>query len=243
MYFVRIIQSLSLHLRYYKETRLLHVNLVYMERFTLTAAAGMKWTVVDNESGIKIDFIEGLFNESQKVTYPEDLASNMTADNVKKVSAIMREIGDWLAENHMEAAGCRRTDRLSAIWILANKKYWFALVNAMNSLIVNWDESVTAAYLRAEVEDYISLDNGIGLTEVEACNLRGSISLLDDEEAMEVVDIVYAFWHYKENADLGEWADSVLRWPSLCLGNANRDNYNEHNMKDIYREEDEYGED
>lgn len=126
-----------------------------MERFTLAATAGMKWTVVDHESGIKIDFIEGLFNESQKVTYPEDLASNMTADNVKKVSAIMREIADWLAENHMEAAGCRRPDRLSAIWILANKKYWFALVDAMNSLMVNWDESVATAYLRAEVEDYI----------------------------------------------------------------------------------------
>ncbi len=34
------------------------------ERFSLTSGKDLMWTVTDNESGIAIDFREGLFNDS-----------------------------------------------------------------------------------------------------------------------------------------------------------------------------------
>ena len=37
------------------------------ERFSLTSGKDLMWTVTDNESGIAIDFREGLFNDSQEV--------------------------------------------------------------------------------------------------------------------------------------------------------------------------------
>lgn len=37
------------------------------ERFSLTSGNDLMWTVTDNESGIAIDFREGLFNDSQEV--------------------------------------------------------------------------------------------------------------------------------------------------------------------------------
>ena len=45
------------------------------ERFTLASGKDLMWTVKDNESGIAIDFREGLLNESQEVKQPVDFVS------------------------------------------------------------------------------------------------------------------------------------------------------------------------
>ena len=45
------------------------------ERFELTSGKELMWTVTDNESGIAIEFREGLFNESQEVKLPTDFCS------------------------------------------------------------------------------------------------------------------------------------------------------------------------
>lgn len=70
------------------------------ERFVLASGKDLMWTVTDNENGIAIDFREGLFNESQEVK----LIAEFTYGDTPKMARIMREIGDWMAENHVEVA-------------------------------------------------------------------------------------------------------------------------------------------
>ena len=70
------------------------------ERFELTSGKDLMWTVTDNENGIVIDFREGLFNESQEVK----LLTEFTYGDAPRMARIMREIGDWVAENHVEVA-------------------------------------------------------------------------------------------------------------------------------------------
>ena len=72
------------------------------ERFSLKAGANLMWTVSDAESGVSIDFREGLFNETQKVSMPD----SMHGCDVMALARIMREVGDWMAENHSEVALC-----------------------------------------------------------------------------------------------------------------------------------------
>lgn len=182
------------------------------KKFQLVASKeNMMWTVSD-ENGISIKFREGLFNETQDVNYPD----GMTGEQIEQLPTALREIGEWMMENHEEVAVCHPAARCRAIWVLDNERYWYALADAMKSLIVDWDENQAATFLYSEVEDYLQLENGVGLNEAEQCNLLGSLSLLDDEEAMEVVNIVYVFWQHCEEKDTETWARELLWWPAWC---------------------------
>ena len=55
------------------------------------------WVVTHVKHGIVIRFQEGAFNDTQEVTTITDL----DPDTVK-IHTVMREIGDWLAENHRD---------------------------------------------------------------------------------------------------------------------------------------------
>lgn len=70
------------------------------ERFSLKAGANLMWTVSDAESGVSIEFREGLFNKTQKVSVPD----SMQGSDAMKVARIMREIGDWMAQEHADIA-------------------------------------------------------------------------------------------------------------------------------------------
>ena len=81
------------------------------ERFDLTSGKDLMWTVTDNENGVAIDCREGLFNESQEVK----LLTEFTSGDAPRMARIMREIGDWVAENHAEVALSDWKARRSAI--------------------------------------------------------------------------------------------------------------------------------
>lgn len=70
------------------------------ERFSLTAGANLMWTVSDAESGVSIEFREGLFNETQKVNVPD----SMQGSDAMKIASVMREIGDWMVQEHSDIA-------------------------------------------------------------------------------------------------------------------------------------------
>lgn len=72
-----------------------------MERFTLSSADGLAWTVRDNETGISIDFRKGLFNDTQDVHLPDGMN---TASRMMDVARTLREIADWLAREHYGVA-------------------------------------------------------------------------------------------------------------------------------------------
>ena len=182
------------------------------ERFELTSGKDLMWTVTDNNSGIAIDFREGLFNDSQEVKLPADF----NPADASGMARIMREIGDWMAENHVEVALSDWKARRSAIWKLSNEKYWLAMAAATNSLLLSDMDAEHANFmLYAEVCDWIEFENGVDLTEAEDENLKGVLSELTDEEAWEVFKMLHVFWNYKtDHGDMFQWAIDVTWWPA-----------------------------
>ena len=182
------------------------------ERFTLASGKDLMWTVKDNESGIAIEFRDGLFNESQEVKQPVDFVS---ADE-PGMECIMREIGDWMAENHSEVALSDWKARRSAIWKLSNEKYWLAMAAATNILMLSDMDAEHAAFmLFAEVCDWLEFEKSVDLTKAEEENLKGVLSELTDAEAWEVFKIIHVFWNYRrEDTDMFQWALDVTWWPA-----------------------------
>lgn len=182
------------------------------ERFELTSGKDLMWTVKDNKSGIVINFREGLFNETQETKLPADFAP----DDVMKLARIMREIGDWMVENHVEVALSDWKARRSAIWKLSNEKYWLAMAAATNSLMLSdMDAEHAACMLCAEVCDWADFEKNVDLTAAEEENLKGVLSELTDAEAWEVFKILHVYWNYRtEDIDMFQWAMDVTWWPA-----------------------------
>ena len=182
------------------------------ERFEWTSGKDLLWTVKDDESGIAIEFREGLLNDSQEVILPSDFVP----DDEPGMSRIMREIGDWMAENHVEVALCDWNARRSAIWKLSNEKYWLAMAAATNSLmLLDVDAEHADWILYAEVCDWLEMEKSVDLTKAEEENLKGVLSELTDAEAWEVFKILHVFWNYKtDQCDMFQWALDVTWWPA-----------------------------
>lgn len=190
------------------------------ERFDLTSGKNLMWTVTDNENGIVIEFREGLFNESQEVK----LLTEFTSGDAPRMARIMREIGDWVAENHVEVALSDWKARRSAIWKLSNEKYWLAMAAATNSLMLSDMDAEHAAFmLFAEVCDWVEFEKNVDLTAAEEENLKGVLSELTDSEAWEVFKMLHVFWNYKtDQGDMMQWAMDVTWWPAWLPEELNR---------------------
>lgn len=182
------------------------------ERFELTSGKDLMWKVKDNESGITIDFREGLFNETQEVKLPADFAPG----DVMKLARIMREIGAWMAAYHSDVVLCEWKERRSAIWKLSNENYWLAMAAATNSLLLtDMDSGHAACMLYAEVCDWLEMEKSVNLTAAEEENLKGVLSELTDAEAWEVFKILHVYWNYRtEDIDMFQWAMDVTWWPA-----------------------------
>jgi DNA-binding XRE family transcriptional regulator len=57
------------------------------------------WVLTDTKKGIVILFEEGKFNETQKITYLNDIEINPTT-----IAHDLRLMADWLAQNHYHLA-------------------------------------------------------------------------------------------------------------------------------------------
>lgn len=181
------------------------------ERFSLKAGANLMWTVSDAESGVSIVFREGLFNETQKVNFPD----NVPDIDAIKVASLMREIGDWMVENHSEVAMCDWQARRSAIWKLSNENYWLAMAAATNSLLIADGEHNYSFMLYSEVCDWLEMEKSVDLTKAEEENLKGVLSELSDDEAWEVFKMLHVFWNYRsDDCDMYQWAMDVTWWPA-----------------------------
>lgn len=182
------------------------------ERFSLKAGANLMWTVSDAENGIDIKFREGLFNETQRVNTSDEWSG---IDAIKKLASLLREIGDWMAENHSEVALCDWKVRRSAIWKLSNEKYWLAMAAATNSLLITDAEHFYSSMLYSEVCDWLEMEKSVDLTKAEEENLKGVLSELSDDEAWEVFCILHVFWNYRTgDCDMHQWALDVTWWPA-----------------------------
>lgn len=73
-----------------------------MERYILQKSKEQNnWYVAtDTLAGIVVKFEKGKFNETQKATMLEDL--NFHSDTPTRLATAMRELTEWLIENHSE---------------------------------------------------------------------------------------------------------------------------------------------
>lgn len=58
------------------------------------------WIFTDAENGVVISFKEGYLNETQEVTFLDDIKH----PDAMAIARILREMGDWLATNHPQVA-------------------------------------------------------------------------------------------------------------------------------------------
>lgn len=57
------------------------------------------WTATDTENGIVVRFREGAFNDTQRVTFLEDVVPDP-----QRIAVAMRELADWLAKEYYDIA-------------------------------------------------------------------------------------------------------------------------------------------
>lgn len=71
-----------------------------MDKYLLQKSAEKPqwWILTDTGLGIVLQFKEGEFNESQKVTFLNDIKR----PDPLKIARAVRYMGDWLYENHRE---------------------------------------------------------------------------------------------------------------------------------------------
>lgn len=187
--------------------------MIIAPRYTITRTKNCMCTVTDTTTGFAVTFLEGLFNDTQDVTTPD----NLNEEQIKAAPTIMRELGDWVAQNCPDLAQCNPGARFRAICMLDVERYWLALADALNGLIIDAPADECNNVLFDEIDDYIRLHNGIGLNESEATNMLGSISLLSDDETKDVLQIVRAYWHhFADTVNAADWASELLWWPALC---------------------------
>lgn len=186
------------------------------ERFTLTPSANSMWTVSYKETGFSITFREGMFNETQEVKNPDTLPQ--VEDLASWTARAMSSIGDYMAQEHPYVASCDIYARRSALWMLSHESWWVTIAAACNSLMISEDDEDLATQLFMELDDFFNLshENPADLQENEKSNLLGAVSLLDEDEAMEVFRIIHTFWHeyYDADHDTEKWARDLLWWPA-----------------------------
>jgi hypothetical protein len=174
------------------------------------------WTVSDKETGFSITFREGMFNETQEVKNPDKIPEGV--ELASWAARAMSAIGDHMAQEHPYVASCDIYARRSALWMLSHESWWVTIAAACNSLMINEDDEDLSTQLFMELDDFFNLshENPADLQENEKSNLLGAVSLLDEDEAMEVFRIIHTFWHEYTDAgiDTFTWARDLLWWPA-----------------------------
>lgn len=205
------------------------------EKFTLCYDGRSIWIVSDRLTGLKLKFREGLSNIDKVKKF--EFKKRFDDDKLSpKLTSCLREMADWLAENHKELVSCNISARCRAIWTLANEKYWIALAVAMKARLASWEPEKYAIYLKVGMKDDLMMEDEI-LTMTEKSNLSESISILTDAESQEVVCIIHAFWKNFGQVSIGKWARDLTQWPALLTKEQQDEAASE--MHELIDEEDE----
>lgn len=97
------------------------------------------WVLTDTHHGVVITFIEGNFNDTQKVT----MLDNKPADtySVDELTGILREMGDWISRHHGSVCfkhpfGFEYSEDGERLYLYRNKypKWRMELQGEMNSV-------------------------------------------------------------------------------------------------------------
>ncbi len=195
-----------------------------MERFSLTPEDNLMWIVRDNETGVILNFREGLFNDTQEVYLPDDMKG---ADRLMDVARTMREIGDWLVSNHCSVATCNPKVRAAVIQSLEYDRYWLTMAQGLRHLVIDFDQIHDFDYFDEmfwSMDDYI-YSEGCKLSPKDKEHLSSTLFAMTDRESYEVLTVIFLYWRYKaKNISLNDWTVDVLYWPDYCPKNLLHEN-------------------
>lgn len=84
-----------------------------MKRFVLQPSMEESrwWIATDTINGIVVKFKEHEFNETQKITFLDDVKSDSALELAKKAALYMREIADWLQQYHGDIVSAKRSNK------------------------------------------------------------------------------------------------------------------------------------
>lgn len=58
------------------------------------------WHCIDRATGVSVTWVEGKFNDTQSVAWPDELVGSLTEP--AQLAHVMRLMADWLVENYGE---------------------------------------------------------------------------------------------------------------------------------------------
>lgn len=70
------------------------------ERYLLSRVSGVEnaWHCIDSATGVSVTWVEGKFNDTQSVAWPDELIGSLK--DPAQLAHAMRLMADWLVENH-----------------------------------------------------------------------------------------------------------------------------------------------
>ncbi|MCQ2199103.1 MAG: hypothetical protein MJZ19_05215 [Paludibacteraceae bacterium] len=155
---------------------------------SISRACGLEWTIRHDESGVKVNFIEGTFNVSQRTEF-----GNVEPDALKV--AIMREIADWAKENVNFIALYGDVDARESI-----------ISDLSEDLLIEAAEKLKGVYWYEDATDFA---DDIDLIEPSE-ELREVLELASVDELEELLRLVKSYW--VAPYDIKQWAEDVKSW-------------------------------
>lgn len=89
----------AIRLTLYKRAR---CNYYLIVKYVISRVPGVEnaWHCIDRATGVSVTWVEGKFNDTQSVAWPDDLVGSL--ESPAQLARVMRLMADWLFENHSE---------------------------------------------------------------------------------------------------------------------------------------------
>lgn len=208
-----------------------------MSKYKLEHIGCNMWRCTEEETGATAEFLEAQFSSPDYYKVPLSREYNPETDGEDegkfiyeqslRESAIMQKMGEWLKENHRYIAYTNDCDaRCTAIYKLGGQYQWWILYNAFKQFVIRstfedineslYGNGSKRPFLDKIVNEYNDLIvKGKVKDDVpdwQRFNLLGSIALLFENEAQEVLNMVAAVLD-PAAIPANDWANDLYRWP------------------------------
>lgn len=179
-------------------------------RYAITPSDKMEWVIKDNETGIQVTFLEGMYKERHDVYLPESIDGTILGQYRKWLDAIEQ----WVKTTHATLYSCNVAARKSAIGKLGKEWYWLALADALNGINILPPNGEYGDLLNAEALEYVSHGDSPFVVESERDQFLKDVGSLTDSESHEVCLVVEAFW--SGGRSTATWSRDILWWPTFA---------------------------
>jgi len=177
-----------------------------LERYFLIRKPHLCWQAIDTWAQVSVTFAEGLYRYAKGA----EISDRPPRDTVKRLSGIVREMGEWTARNRPGIASCDLEARCGLLRKMDGKGYWASMAGALDGTAVDWADGQYPGMLYFSLSDYLASANEAGLDAEAKKKLLGIAGGLSDAEAKEAVRIVQSYWDAPYPPE--EWAKDLEMW-------------------------------